>query len=340
MGQSRRKSEHDDEAKDVQVPESDADTVVAAIDNARSSSFSALSAAGSAEAAAYARQLSSDNLAAMAEAPAPAPASTDKPAELKALADPPELELQLSETDLAVRDAQQLNDDFEWSEARRVLLPFAESDESHARCALAVCTLHLAEAASEAKESALARDLAVEALSHATAAVESDPASAMARIWFGQALQVRAKVVDGGLGQARVCGQAVQSWEMASELAPSDPLAYHLLGSFAFHITSLPWLAQRTLRALAPGLRKFTSDDALRFLLRSEECRTEGAPCQHHALTNASMIGRIYAQQGRSGKADARQWLERALQLEPSLPRLDKTAREAAAAARKAIAAL
>ena len=133
LGQSRRKSEHDDEAKDVQVPESDADTVVAAIDNARSSSFSALSAAGSAEDAAYARQLSSDNLAAMAEAPAPALASANKPA-VEALADPPELELQLSETDLAVRDAQQLNDDFEWSEARRVLLPFAESDESHARC--------------------------------------------------------------------------------------------------------------------------------------------------------------------------------------------------------------
>ena len=65
---------------------------------------------------------------------------------------------------------------------------------------------------------AAAKERAAECLEHASAAVEIDPSSARARVWYGQALQTRAKVLEGGMGQARVCGQMVASWDKAVEV--------------------------------------------------------------------------------------------------------------------------
>ena len=106
----------------------------------------------------------------------------------------------------------------------------------------------------------------------------------------------------------------VASWDTAVELAPDDPLPEHLLGSFAFHVSALPWAAAAAMRQLAAGLRKFSTDDALRHLMRSEELMAGGqltkpAPPRAYSLTNRSMIGRLLLQKG--SKPQAREWLQR-----------------------------
>ena len=89
------------------------------------------------------------------------------------------------------------------------------------------------------------------------------------------------------------------------------------------------------MRQLAPGLRKFTSDDALRLLEMSEARLPAHLTTECYAITNRSMIGRLLLQKGRA--RDARRWLERAIALEAGGGlRLDDAARDAANEARKA----
>ena len=261
---------------------------------------------------------------------APAPASLPpSPA-----APPPVLAPALSIKSAAVVEAQALLEAFEWAKVRDLLLPFAAASDARARVGLAEACLHLCEEALSGKDAATAKERAQESLAHATAAVELDPASAPARVWFGQAVQTKAKVLDGGMGQARVCGTMVQSWDVAVELAPDDPLAYHLIGSFAFHTSALPWAAAAAMRRLATGLRKLSADDALRYLEQSEE-RVPAARPPAYSLTNKSMLGRLHLAKGQ--KAEARAWLEKAIAMEDAGGRLDDAAREAAADARKAL---
>ena len=96
--------------------------------------------------------------------------------------------------------------------------------------------------------------------------------------------------------QARVVAASVQHWEQAAALDTSDPLPPHLLGSFVFVTCGLPWVAARALRGLSPGLKKYAYSDALAYLLESE--RLQPRSRRQYCVTNRSMIGRIYAQQG------------------------------------------
>ena len=89
---------------------------------------------------------------------------------------------------------------------------------------------------------------------------------------------------------------SVQHWEQAAALDASDPLPPHLLGSFVFVTCGLPWVAARALRGLSPGLKKYSYSDALGYLLESE--RLQPRPPRQYCVTNRSMIGRIYVQQG------------------------------------------
>ena len=211
----------------------------------------------------------------------------------------------------ALEQAVALNEKFESALAWKVLRPFSASKDARIRVALATCNLYLAENALLAKQTSAAKEYAVEAVNQATAAIELDPQSSDARVWYGQTIQVRAKILEGGLGQARVCSPMVQSWDLAVELAPHEPLAYHLLGSFGFHTSALPWIAAQSMRSLSPGLRKFSEADALRLLLKSEELMT--TPPKQYSLANKSLIGRLYLKKGE--KAEARMWLDRALEL-------------------------
>ena len=204
-----------------------------------------------------------------------------------------------------------------------------------------ICNLQLAEDAVEAKppDGIRAKERAAEAL-------ETAPEDASAHIWYGQAVGTHAKVFDPGLGQGRVCNVLVQHWDRAVELAPQDPLPYHLLGSFAFHTSALPWATQSIVRALSPGLRKFTADDAME-LLRHSEARMPSPPC-HYAVTNRSMLGRLHLRKGQKG--EARVWLDKALDTALELDKalellapgtaLDRSAQKAADEARKARAKL
>lgn len=150
---------------------------------------------------------------------------------------------------------------------------------------------------------------------------------------------------------------SVSNWEQAAQLDPSDPLPPHLLGSFVFVTCGLPWVAARALRGLSPGLKKYTFDDALKYLLESE--RLQPSPPYQYSVTNRSMIGRIYAQQGAPGwllwsplssravpmlragdKVQAKKWLAMALNDEISLERMDPTAKAAREAAEKVILSL
>ena len=154
-----------------------------------------------------------------------------------------------------------------------------------------------------------------------------------------------------------MCNVLVQHWDRAVELAPQDPLPYHLLGSFAFHTSALPWATQSIVRTLSPGLRKFTADDAME-LLRHSEARMPSPPCPY-AVTNRSMLGRLHLRKGQ--KDEARVWLDKALDTALELDKtldtaleldkalellaapgtaLDRSAREAADEARKARAKL
>ena len=124
---------------------------------------------------------------------APAPASLPpSPA-----APPPVLAPALSIKSAAVVEAQALLEAFEWAKVRDLLLPFAAASDARARVGLAEACLHLCEEALSGKDAATAKERAQESLAHATAAVELDPASAPARVWFGQAVQTKAKVLDG-----------------------------------------------------------------------------------------------------------------------------------------------
>ena len=181
-----------------------------------------------------------------------------------------------------------------------------------------------------------AKERAAEALETARRALETAPDDASAHIWYGQAVGTHAKVFDPGLGQGRVCNVLVQHWDRAVELAPQDPLPYHLLGSFAFHTSALPWATQSIVRALSPGLRKFTADDAME-LLRQSEARMPSPPC-HFAVTNRSMLGRLHLRKGQ--KVEARVWLDKALELLAPGTALDRSGQEAADEARKARAKL
>lgn len=252
---------------------------------------------------------------------------------------PPTLEPAMSVKSLAVQQAQGLLEAFDWASVRTLLLPYADAGDARARTALAESCLHLCEDALAAKETATAKEHALESLAHASAAVELDETSAAARVWYGQAVGTKAKVLDGGMGQARVCGTMVQSWDKAVELAPHEPLAYHLLGSFAFHVSALPWAASAAMRSLAPGLRKFSADDSLRYLEQSEERmagagRGAGSP-RPFSLTNKSMIGRLLVAKGKKG--EGKMWLQKAVAMEDAGGRLDDAAKEAAADARKAL---
>jgi len=244
-----------------------------------------------------------------------------------------------------VERAADLNERLAFAEARKLLLPYAGSSNAKARCALAVSCVHLADGALLAKppQPAAAKEYAVEALTHATAATELDGGSFEAKIWFGQAIQTKAKAIEGGLGQARVCAAMVHAWDEAVELAPEQPLPYHLLGSFAFHTSALPWVAAQSMRALSPGLRKFSADDSMQLLRMSEERRVQqgqqGAPPKAFAVQNCSMLGRLYLKKG--DKPSARTWLDRALELAANAQIvLDHSAHEAVADAKKARAKL
>ena len=212
-----------------------------------------------------------------------------------------------------------------------------------------ICNLQLAEDAVEEQppDGRRAKERAAEALETARRALETAPDDAAAHIWYGQAVGTHAKVFDPGLGQGRVCNVLVQHWDRAVELAPQDPLPYHLLGSFAFHTSALPWATQSIVRTLSPGLRKFTADDAME-LLRHSEARMPSPPC-HYAVTNRSMLGRLHLRKGQKG--EARVWLDKALDTALELDKalellaapgtaLDRSAREAADEARKARAKL
>ena len=248
---------------------------------------------------------------------------------------PPALMPAKSAKTLAVGEAQELLDAFEWSKVHTLLEPFAEASDVRARCAMSECCLHLCEEALARKDTPAAKHMALESLRHATSAVAIDASSAAAHVWLGQATGTKAKVLDGGYGQARVCGVMVEAWDTAVSLAPDDPLAYHLLGSFAFHVSALPWAAAAAMRQLAPGLRKFSADDALRYLETSEAKMAPAASPRPYALTNCSMIGRLLVIKGE--KADAKAWLLKAVEMEEGGGRLDDVAREAAADARKAL---
>ena len=231
----------------------------------------------------------------------------------------------------AVKMERPLEEEEPVEEAAAVVHAVSPAAES---VALAELCLNAAEVAYSRKDTAKAKAKAIDSLRHATEAVERDRSYFAAHVWYGQALQVKAKVVDGGMGQARVCGQMVQAWDTAVELAPSEPLPYHLLGSFAFHVAALPWAASAAMRQLAPGLRKFTSDDALR-LLEMSEARQPDPPVACYSITNRSMIGRLLLQKGRA--QEARMWLEKAIGLATSGGlKLDDAASEAVSEARKA----
>jgi len=236
----------------------------------------------------------------------------------------------------AVAKATELNAAFRYEEARQVLMPYLTSKDVKARVQLAVCCMHLAILALDEKQNDKARDLSVEAVGHAEAAKAADSTNAQAHVWYGQTIQTKAKAVDGALEQAKVVATSVNSWEHAAALDPTDPLPHHLLGSFIFITCGLNWVAARALRGLSPGLKKYSFDDALTHLLESE--RLQPSPPFQYSVSNQSIIGRIYAQQGN--KEQAKKWLSKAVSDEVPFERLDPTAKEARQAAEKALASL
>ena len=238
----------------------------------------------------------------------------------------------------ALAEAARCNERLDWSGARAALAPWTHQHDARTLIERTICNLQLAEDAVEAKppDGISAKERAAEALETARLALETAPEDAAAHIWYGQAVGTHAKVFDPGLGQGRVCNVLVQHWDRAVELAPQDPLPYHLLGSFAFHTSALPWATQSIVRALSPGLRKFTADDAME-LLRQSEARMPSPPC-HFAVTNRSMLGRLHLRKGQ--KVEARVWLDKALELLAPGTALDRSGQEAADEARKARAKL
>ena len=239
----------------------------------------------------------------------------------------------------ALAEAARCNERLDWSGARAALAPWTHQHDARTLIERTICNLQLAEDAVEAKppDGMRAKERAAEALDTARVALETAPEDAAAHLWYGQAVGTHAKVFDPGLGQGRVCNVLVQHWDRAVELAPQDPLPYHLLGSFAFHTSALPWATQSIVRALAPGLRKFTADDAME-LLRHSEARMPSPPC-HYAVTNRSMLGRLHLRKGQKG--EARVWLDKALDTALELDKaLDRSAQKAADEARKARAKL
>ena len=238
----------------------------------------------------------------------------------------------------ALAEAARCNERLDWSGARAALAPWTHQHDARTLIERTICNLQLAEDAVEAKppDGMRAKERAAEALDTARVALETAPEDAAAHIWYGQAVGTHAKVFDPGLGQGRVCNVLVQHWDRAVELAPLDPLPYHLLGSFAFHTSALPWATQSIVRALSPGLRKFTADDAME-LLRHSEARMPSPPC-HYAVTNRSMLGRLHLRKGQ--KVEARVWLDKALELLAPGTALDRSGQEAADEARKARAKL
>ena len=94
-------------------------------------------------------------------------------------------------------------------EARDLLTPYAETADVGARCALAASCLHLAEAAIERKDGATAAKLALEAVAHAEAGKAADPTKGLPHVWYGQAVQTKAKACEGQLDQACTCNRRV-----------------------------------------------------------------------------------------------------------------------------------
>ncbi|KAL1515817.1 hypothetical protein AB1Y20_002433 [Prymnesium parvum] len=208
-----------------------------------------------------------------------------------------------------LRRALALNESFQWAQARELLLPFAEASHVRTRCALAESCLFLAEAALTEKRTREARELAKEALAHATAATKIGPSSAIAHAWYGQCVQVKAKAADGQMEQGRVLAVSVASWERAHQLDPLDPLPLHLLGSCADELAKLPWVAAKALRSMSPKLKEYTIDDALTACLESE--RLMPNPPHQYSVINRKIIGLAYLK--KEDKEQAKRWLLKAV---------------------------
>jgi len=230
----------------------------------------------------------------------------------------------------AVNESKQLVEQMNYSEAYDLLLPFAKAADVRAHCALAECCLHLSEQATDPK---VQKDRALESFEHAQAAITLDEKDAQAHIWMGQAMSIKAKALDGAMGQARVSGDMIRCWEKALEIAPSDPLANHLIGSFGYHVNALPWAAGVTLRKMSSGLKKYDTKDVLGYLMTSEE--NQPTPPVPYSVCNKTMIGKTKLHQGY--KAEAKDWLEAAVALDDGSIPLDPAAKEMIADARKAL---
>ena len=104
-------------------------------------------------------------------------------------------------------------------------------------------------------------------------------------------VQIKAKAIDGQMEHGRVLTTSIANWERAAELDPSDPLPPHLLGSTASELSKLPWVASKALRSMAPGLKAYTTEDALQTCLKSEGLMSTTP--EQYSVTNCKIIGQV-----------------------------------------------
>ena len=244
------------------------------------------------------------------------------------------------------------HDDFDWAAAMAALEPVqggthAEQMEATTSCALAAACLQLSDSKPDIEGARPLIQAATEHLSRmrmralledadSTSGELANPVSALAHVWEGVLMQFTA-LLDGRLAEAKVMASLADCWEKASALNPNSALAWHARGVLALLVSSLPVSDARILRALAPGLSKYTSQHAIDFLSTSERLQ-QLSPCQY-CVTSRSMIGRAHLQQGSLG--EAREWLVKAVdEVEIPQSRLDSVALESRAAARRALDSL
>ncbi|KAG7395988.1 Regulator of microtubule dynamics protein 1 [Phytophthora boehmeriae] len=115
-------------------------------------------------------------------------------------------------------------------------------------------------------------------------------------------------------------------WETSIQLNPSNPTTYYLLGRWCIAIADLSWLERKAAAVLFGTPPESSYDEALRFLLQSEELAPDSWK------KRSALIAQVYSK--KKDAAKAKEWVDKALAI-PTATEEDEIAHEEVLALQK-----
>ena len=155
----------------------------------------------------------------------------------------------------------------------------------------------------------LSRQLLGRALEHATRALEFDPSNFAAHKWFAISVS-QTSAFDGTKVMIQRSFIVKKHLEEAARLNPRDATSRHLLGLWYFEVASLSWATRKVAAVIFMSPPAGSYPEALQHFLHAEQLE------QGFYIKNRLMIAK--AQLKLRNLVSAREWLQKALQMQPS----------------------